>query len=156
MYYNSRSSDDPKMFLTILLCEMLIFIPILVFMAVCMWKVFVKAGQEGWKALVPIYNIYVLTVDIAGKDTTTFILRFIPIINIYAAIVTYMALAKSFGKDEGFGIGLFFLGIVFFPWMAFSKDIKYVGPGGINTPQTSDNSLTNNWQNNDPNNPPTV
>jgi hypothetical protein len=138
----------------ILLCEMIILIPVMIFMMVCMWKLFEKAGHEGWKALIPIYNAYVLTVDIAGKDTTTFILRFIPIINIYAAIVTYMALAKSFGKDEGFGIGLFLLGIVFFPWLAFAKDIKYVGPNGVATNPDSSSSLNTNWQNNNPQGPP--
>jgi hypothetical protein len=25
-----------------------------------MWKVFTKAGKEGWKSLIPIYNIYTL------------------------------------------------------------------------------------------------
>lgn len=145
----SNSIDDPKLFFIILICEMIVIIPIMVFMIICMWKIFTKAGQEGWKCLVPFYGTYVLTCEIAGKDTTTFVLRLIPIINIYAAIVTYMALAKSFGKDDGFGFGLFFLGIVFFPWLAFSKTIKYIGPGGINQPKDSDNSLTTNWQNPD-------
>ena len=140
----------------IFLCEMIVLIPVMIFMVICMWKIFEKAGQEGWKCLIPFYGSYVLTCEIAGKDTTTFILRFIPIINIYAAIVTAIALAKSFGKDEGFGIGLAFLGIVFYPWLAFSKAIKYIGPGGIPQNPDSSNSLTNNWQNNDPNNPPTV
>ena len=34
-------------------------------------------------------------------------------------------LSKAFGKDEGFTVGLVFLGIVFFPILAFS-DAQYV------------------------------
>jgi len=31
-----------------------------------MWKVFTKAGQPGWAAIIPIYNIYIMT-KIGGK-----------------------------------------------------------------------------------------
>ena len=147
---------DSEVFLMVFLCEMLILIPFLVFIIICRWKIFVKAGQEGWISLIPIYNTYILTTKIAGKDDLTFVLHLIPIVNIYAAIVTNIALAKSFGKDEGFGIGLTFLNIIFLPWLAFSKTITYLGPGGVNAVQDSNNSLTNTWQNNDPNTPPTV
>ena len=32
-----------------------------VYLIVCMWKIFVKAGEEGWKCLIPIYNTYIET-----------------------------------------------------------------------------------------------
>lgn len=32
---------------------------------ICCWKVFVKAGYEGWKCLIPIYNM-VITARIAN------------------------------------------------------------------------------------------
>lgn len=34
-------------------------IAITVFTIVCMWKVFTKAGEGGWKILIPIYNVYI-------------------------------------------------------------------------------------------------
>lgn len=34
-------------------------IAITVFTIVCMWKVFSKAGEGGWKILIPIYNVYI-------------------------------------------------------------------------------------------------
>ena len=36
-----------------------LLLAIAVFSIVCMWRVFVKAGEPGWKCLIPIYNIYV-------------------------------------------------------------------------------------------------
>jgi hypothetical protein len=39
-------------------------------------------------------------------------------------------LSKSFGKDIGFTLGLLFLSIVFYPVLAFSRDIHYIGPAG--------------------------
>jgi hypothetical protein len=38
-------------------------------------------------------------------------------------------LSKSFGKEEGFTVGLVLLGIVFFPILGFG-DAKYLGPFG--------------------------
>ena len=93
------NNKDQELFLFVLICEMLVIIPVVVFMMICIWKLFVKAGQEGWKALIPIYGTYILVTKIAGKSDNHFILHLIPFVNIYATIVTYMALAKSFGKD---------------------------------------------------------
>lgn len=36
-------------------------------------------------------------------------------------------LAKAFGKDSGFAVGLFFLPIIFLAIIAFDKEAKYVG-----------------------------
>lgn len=92
---------------------------------VSMWKVFTKAGQPGWAALVPIYNTVVL-VQIAGKELWWVILFFLPMVNLIAAIIVSMALAERFGKGQGFGIGLALLPVVFFPLLAFS-DARYQG-----------------------------
>lgn len=37
----------------------LVSFAIAVFSIVCMWKVFAKAGEGGWKILIPIYNEYI-------------------------------------------------------------------------------------------------
>ncbi|MBS1603444.1 MAG: hypothetical protein JST42_12310 [Bacteroidetes bacterium] len=37
--------------------------------------------------------------------------------------------SKSFGKDEGFTVGLTLLGIVFWPILGFG-DARYIGPYG--------------------------
>lgn len=100
-----------------------------VFMIVCMWKIFTKAGQEGWKAIIPIYNLYVLT-QIVGKPWWWLLLCCIPFVNIVIGIWLTNLLSKSFGKSEGFTIGLIFLGIVFYPILAFDRTITYKGPAG--------------------------
>lgn len=93
-----------------------------------MWKIFEKAGQPGWAAIIPIYNCIIL-LKIVGKPTWWVILFLIPFVNYVFIIWTYNMLSKSFGKDEGFTVGLLLLGIVFFPILAFS-DIRYIGPYG--------------------------
>ena len=99
---------------------------ILIFAA--MWKVFEKAGQPGWAAIIPIYNLYIMT-KIAGKPGWWVIMFFIPFVNIIFAIWLYNMISKSFGKDEGFTAGLVILGFIFWPILGFGG-AKYLGPFG--------------------------
>ena len=94
---------------------------------VAFWKLFTKAGKPGWAAIVPIYNLIVL-LEIAGKPTWWIILMLIPFVNFIIAILVFIALAESFGKGAGFGIGLVFLGFIFLPILAFGS-AQYRGAG---------------------------
>lgn len=105
-----------------------IILAVVVFLIAAMWKIFEKAGQPGWAAIVPIYNLYVL-LKIVGKPGWWLILFLIPIVNYVFIIWTYNMLSKSFGKEEGFTVGLVLLGIVFFPILGFG-DARYLGPFG--------------------------
>jgi hypothetical protein len=89
------------------------------------WKVFTKAGQPGWAVLIPIYNIYV-TLKTAGKPGWWLILAFIPIANVVVAILIPIGIVNDFGKGAGFGLGLLFLGFIFYPILAFG-DAQYQG-----------------------------
>jgi Family of unknown function (DUF5684) len=105
-----------------------IILAVVVFLIAAMWKIFEKAGQPGWAAIVPIYNLYVL-LKIVGKPGWWIILFLIPIVNYVFIIWTYNMLSKSFGKDEAFTAGLVLLGIVFFPILGFGA-ARYLGPFG--------------------------
>lgn len=105
-----------------------IVLAIMVFLIAAMWKVFTKAGQPGWAAIIPIYNIYIMT-KIAGKPGIWTLFFFIPLLNLIFMIWLYNMISKSFGKDEAFTVGLVLLGIVFWPILGFGS-AKYVGPYG--------------------------
>lgn len=100
---------------------------IAVLMIASMWTVFTKAGQPGWAAIVPIYNFIVLC-KVAGKPWWYLFLLMIPVVNIVIAIMVYHGVSTNFGKGGGFTCGLLFLGIIFWPILAFG-DAKYVGAG---------------------------
>jgi len=104
---------------------LIIELAIMVAVVAGIWKVFVKAGQPGWAAIVPFYNIYVIT-QIAGRPAWWIVLFFIPIVSLIAAVILMIDVAKAFGKGTGFGIGLALLGIVFFPILGFG-DATYQG-----------------------------
>ncbi|MGZ8631382.1 MAG: DUF5684 domain-containing protein [Actinomycetota bacterium] len=90
------------------------------------WVVFTKAGEEGWKSLIPIYNWYVL-LKIVGRPGWWLILYLIPIVNFVIWIIVSIDLAKSFGKGTGFAIGLILLAPIFYLILAFG-DATYRGP----------------------------
>jgi hypothetical protein len=106
----------------------ILYFALIVFLIASMWTVFTKAGQPGWAAIIPIYNIITL-LKIVGKPWWWLFLYIIPIAGIVFLVWTYNMLSKSFGKTEGFTVGLVFLGIVFLPILAFG-DAKYLGPFG--------------------------
>lgn len=98
---------------------------ILVFFIVVMWKIFTKAGQPGWAAIIPIYNVYIM-LKIAGKPGWWLLLFLIPIVNLVIGIMVVVALAQSFGKGVGFAIGMILLSFIFYPILAFGS-AQYVG-----------------------------
>jgi len=96
-----------------------------ILMIASMWKIFVKAGQPGWAALIPIYNIYVL-LQVAGKPGWWLLLMLIPVVNFIIGILVAVAVAARFGKGAGFAIGLLLLPMIFYPILGFGS-AQYTG-----------------------------
>lgn len=120
---------------------------------VIMWRLFEKAGEEGWKSIIPIYNIFIVF-KITWGSGWKFLFLLIPIFNIYVIIKTCINTARAFGKGGWFAAGLFFLSPIFGLILAFS-DCQYLGvPSKVskqveyaNAAGTSDaNNYTNNSQ----------
>ena len=101
----------------------LIYLAVIVVSVAALWVVFTKAGQPGWGAIVPIYNL-ILILKIAGKPVWWFLLCLIPLVNLVIVILIYVALAKNFGKSSGFTVGMIFLPFIFLPLLAWG-DAEY-------------------------------
>jgi hypothetical protein len=104
----------------------LLYVAFIVVYLVAAWIVYTKAGEEGWKALIPIYNIWVL-LKIVGRPGWWLILFLIPFVNFVIWIIVSIDLAKSFGKGTGFALGLIFFAPIFYMILAFG-DATYRGP----------------------------
>jgi len=89
-------------------------------------KIFLKAGEHWWGALIPFYSSYVMF-RIAMGEGWKFLWLIVPFVNIYFAIKINFDLAKSFGKGVGYGFGLLLLPIVFYPLLGLGSDL-YIGP----------------------------
>ena len=99
-----------------------------VLMIASMWKIFEKAGKPGWAALIPIYNTWVLFEITWGSGVYMLLIfaSIIPligfIVSLVVSIMTMNKLAKLFGKDIIYTLGLIFLPVIFLPMLAFGKD----------------------------------
>ena len=121
------------------------------------WKMLTKAGESGWKSLIPFYNqwtlckvagispYWVLEIivvsminavlnGILGSNVISGILSLIVYANtIYFWVILSISLAKSFGKDTGFGVATVFFSFITYPMMGMGS-ATYVGPTPINDP----------------------
>jgi len=119
------------------------------FIAICRWIVFQKAGHAGWKSLIPIYDTFVMLriiqrpqwwgylivgLSIAqivltymqdgNADNTTslqFMSSIITIITFVFSVRITHGLSRSFGHSTGFTLGLLFLPYIFYPILAFGS-----------------------------------
>lgn len=126
-----------------------------IILVIANWKIFTKAGEAGWKSIIPIYNSYVVykiswktmwfwiglllgvvtgicDIFTSAGDTTTISVIFgvISAITGIASIVITVAsqykLSKSFGHGVGYTIGLIFLNPIFTLIIAFGSS-QYQG-----------------------------
>lgn len=124
----------------------ILLLPILVgavLIFIAKFKMYKKAGVEGWKCLIPYYNTWT-ECSFVGLNTnwvwillgTTLISGFfedaaiislaVAIITLYFNVLLSVSVAQSFGKDTGFAVGLILLPFVFYPIIGFGK-AQYVG-----------------------------
>ncbi len=137
-YYDYYTYSSPPTFNPL---PTIISLVLCVFVLVCMWIVFRKAGKPGWAAIVPFYNLYVLF-DITWGSGMRFLLLLIPIYNIILGIQTQVRLARAFGKSGGFAAGLVFLPYIFIPLLAFGKETYQGVP--VKVAPYQNNSYQNN------------
>ncbi|MFK7953064.1 MAG: signal peptidase I [Ekhidna sp.] len=110
------------------------FNPVFVIVSLILWvvlqgtayyKFFEKAGKEGWKGFIPVYN-YWIHIEIVGRPKYWILLLFVPVINFFVGLTLHLDLMKSFGRytylDQ-------VLGVVFAPfymnYIAWT-DTKYI------------------------------
>ena len=120
------------------------------------WFIFVKAGQKGWKALIPFYSDYItykiawdgriylatLIASIASTVLGSIFGLIAPALGMFFSIVLSTVataakaiadlilnfkLARAFGKNDYFFVGLYFLNNVFTAILAFGE-CEYQGP----------------------------
>jgi hypothetical protein len=105
---------------------MVVQLGIVVLMFASLWFIFVKAGEPGWKGIIPIANGFFL-MKLIGKEWFWALIFIIPMIGMLFAIYVSFLLAQVFGKGIGFTVGLILLPFIFYPLLAFG-DATYTAP----------------------------
>ena len=107
--------------------SILLVLAAIVLVFIAQWKVFEKAGKEGYECLIPIHST-VVKWQIVGKPMWWIFFYLIPYVGaIIFSIWQNNLMAKSFGKGVGFTLGLIFLPMIFWPILGFG-DATYQGP----------------------------
>ena len=117
-----------------------------VFRMIANWKIFTKAGEAGWKSIIPLYNVFVLY-DLVWTKTMAWVGLVLTlayalatvivgegsvltgIILLVMTVIEWMAfhkLSKAFGHGIGFTIGLICLQPIFLLILGFGSS-RYVG-----------------------------
>lgn len=117
---------------------------VLIIMVSC-FKIFEKANIDGYKALIPIYNVY-LWLDIADLPIFLIPLMFVPILNILIFFVASYRIGKNFRENHVFTMGLCFLPLIFYPLLALSNSLyKPAEERGIIRPQDENSMMYNQF-----------
>jgi len=111
---------------------LVVYLAIFVLVVAGLWRVFTKAGEAGWKAIIPIWNALVL-LRIVGRPLWWVILLLIPLVNFIVWLIVSLDLAKSFGKGSGFGVGLWLLSFIFVPILGFGSATYRGGNAAVAT-----------------------
>lgn len=96
-----------------------------------LWGIFTKAGQKGWKILVPFYNLYVW-LQIIKKPLWWYVFLIIPFINIFVVLLMTVELVKCFKKYgllEQAAAVLF--PFAYLPYLAFTETQKFYDPASL-------------------------
>jgi len=93
-----------------------------------LWGIFVKAGEAGWKVLVPFYNMYIW-LRIIRKPLWWYVFLLIPFINVFVILLMIVEILKCFKKysllEQAAGVIFPF---AYLPYLAFSETQKYYDP----------------------------
>ena len=106
--------------------SLIVSLIIVVILLIANFRIYQKAGEAGWKCIIPIYGTYIYFKIIYGNGWK-FLFLLIPIFGEIVAIVSLFRLARVFGKSVLFGLGLWFLSPIFTLILGFGS-AQYEGP----------------------------
>lgn len=126
------------LFLVFFVLGIFIFlIGLLVFYYVGLWKLFKKAGRNGWEAIVPFYNNWVL-VEIAGLDwwyALIVILASVGALSMFGILAVlaltvihffvYYNLSKKMHRDTGVAVLMWLFPFIMIPIVGISDKYQY-------------------------------
>lgn len=114
----------------------IVLLAVVVFLVAIHWFLFEKAGEDGWKAIVPIYNGFILAkIAVNAKFAWIYLVvclfsAFVPFVAIAFLVLycyTCFRISERFGKDMGFKIlaCIPFVNIFCFAHLAFNETCVY-------------------------------
>lgn len=152
MENTNLTSGDAAAILAFLATYLVIVLIVWIVLIVANWKIFTKAGEPGWKSIIPVYGSYIgykiawkpmmfwVTIGLSiatsvcnnlatqqGSSVATVIAGVLGLASFAIYCLWNQKLAKSFQKGGGFTLGLIFLNPIFKLILGFGS-AEYIGP----------------------------
>lgn len=90
------------------------------------WKLYKAAGEQAWKAIVPVYNVVVF-LKILHRPKWWVVLLFFPVINLMMFMVLWVDTAKHFGKNKPIDGVIAILSLGFYLYtLNYQKNPQYI------------------------------
>ncbi len=130
-------------FLSIFGIFLLVALAIYIVSVIAMWKLFTKAGEAGWKSLIPVYNMWVF-LRLGDQAGWWALVALIPLVNIVS--IVFMAIAAyniglKLGKEGWYVVLYLFVPVIWMLILGFDKSTwKQTAPGAIPSPVESGNA----------------
>ena len=127
--------------MAVLTAVLVIFLIQYLILIIANWKIFEKAGEKGYKSLIPFYAQYILA-KITFGNGWFFLLSLVPFVNCIYGIVQALYLCRAFGQENK---AIFIILMIFFPYimalvLAFGN-YSYVGSKGRQAPRSQSGAL---------------
>ncbi len=147
LYYYSTDdyySDSLLLYLIINFTYFFINIAVILYILIFagIWYTLKKADKPGFAFLIPIYNIIVM-LQIAKKPMWWIIMLLLPIVNIVFMVMMLNGISKNFGKDQGFTVGMVFLGPIFWCILGYGN-AQYIDHNNLKMREDSNDLLDQN------------
>ncbi|WP_270088683.1 signal peptidase I [Sphingobacterium sp. SYP-B4668] len=92
-----------------------------------LWRLFEKAGLQGWKTLIPFYREYVIA-QVTARPTWWIALLLVPVVNIFVFYGIYFDFIKSFGRRRFWEhAAAVLVPFVVLPMWAHDSNVQYLG-----------------------------
>lgn len=149
-YLSTVHASALLMLLGIIIGTILVFYAVTV---IAWWRIFKKAGESGWKAIIPFYDGHIMykvcwkpaffwlmlvlatagsaiagfQFSLGGFESIIYIVGYaFMLLALYIDVLHSFKLSSVFGHGTGFAIGLVFLPTIFILILAFGKS-QYIG-----------------------------
>lgn len=119
-WYQNFYFDSALITTWIIVCSTLLLLSI-----AGLWAIFRKAGEPGWAAIIPFYNVYILY-KITWGNGWLFLLLLIPFVDIVIVVITTYKLSRAFGHGLGYCLGLLLFPFLFQLIVGFGSS-QYLG-----------------------------
>jgi signal peptidase I len=107
--------------------QYLVLLTLYLLTSVGLFKIFEKAGEKGWKGLIPGLNLFIW-LKVIQRPWWWLLLLIVPGVNFLMLAIMSVELAKAFGKTNNTELVIAALfGFVYIPYIGFQQELKYVG-----------------------------